>query len=289
MTPRLAPNLTIALLQLAPCGPHPSTNLEKGLAACRAAQAQGADVALFPEMWSTGYAGFDLQDEGQRRAWEAQALSLDSPFVRAFQEEARQLGMAVALTLLERWPGGPRNTLVLFDRWGQPALTYAKAHPCAFDWEAALTPGEDFPVCTLDTAQGQVRVGAMICFDREFPESARLLTLNGAELILVPNACRLEGNRLAQFRARAFENMTALAMTNYPAPQENGASLVLDGRAFAPDGASRDMIVTQAGAEEGIFLASLDLESLRGYREHEVWLAYRRPHLYTPLSRPSQL
>ena len=288
MTPIPAPTLTIALLQLAPCGPDPQANLEKGLAACQTAQAQGADVALFPEMWSTGYAGFDPADEGQRRAWEAQALSLDSPFVRAFQEQARQLGMAIGLTLLERWPGGPRNTLVLFDRWGQPALTYAKTHPCAFDWEAALTPGEDFPVCTLDTAQGPVRVGAMICFDREFPESARLLALGGAELILVPNACQLEGNRLAQFRARAFENMTALAMTNYPAPLENGASLVLDGRAFGPDGESRDMIVTQAGAEEGIFLACLDLESLRGYREHEVWLAYRRPHLYAPLSRAPQ-
>lgn len=288
MTPIPAPTLTIALLQLAPCGQDPQANLEKGLAACQAAHAQGADLALFPEMWSTGYAGFDPTDEGQRRAWEAQALGLESPFVRAFQEQARQLGMAIGLTLLERWPGGPRNTLVLWDRWGQPALTYAKAHPCAFDWEAALTPGEDFPVCTLDTAQGPVRVGAMICFDREFPESARLLALNGAELILVPNACQLEGNRLAQFRARAFENMTALAMTNYPAPLENGASLVLDGRAFAPDGESRDMIVIQASAEEGIFLASLDLESLRDYRQREVWLAYRRPHLYAPLSRPSQ-
>jgi len=280
--------INVALLQATACGDNTAANLAKGEALCRRAQQMGADIALFPEMWSTGYAGFDLQDEGQRRAWEAQALSLDSPFVRAFQEEARRLGMAIALTLLERWPGGPRNTLVLFDRWGQPALPYAKAHPCAFDWEAALTPGEDFPVCTLDTAQGQVRVGAMICFDREFPESARLLALNGAELILVPNACQLEGNRLAQFRARAFENMTALAMTNYPAPQENGASLVLDGRAFAPDGTSRDMVVVQAGAEEGIFLASLDLESLRDYRQREVWLAYRRPHLYAPLSRPPQ-
>ena len=288
MTPVPAPTLTIALLQLAPCGQDPQANLEKGLAACQAAHAQGADVALFPEMWSTGYAGFDPQDEAQRRAWEAQALSLDSLFVRAYQEQARQLGMAIGLTLLERWPGGPRNTLVLLDRWGQPALTYAKAHPCAFDWEAALTPGEDFPVCALDTAQGPVRVGAMICFDREFPESARLLALGGAELILVPNACQLEGNRLAQFRARAFENMTALAMTNYPAPFANGASLVLDGRAFGPDGESRDMVVAQAGAEEGIFLASLDLESLRDYRQREVWLAYRRPHLYGPLGRLPQ-
>ncbi len=48
--------------------------------------------------------------------------------------------------------------------------------------ERNLTPGEDFYVTDLDTARGPVRVGAMICYDREFPESARLLMLKGAEL-----------------------------------------------------------------------------------------------------------
>ncbi len=51
----------------------------------------------------------------------------------------------------------------------------------------------------------------MICFDREFPESARILMLKGAELILVPNACPMEINRLSQLRGRAFENMIAVA------------------------------------------------------------------------------
>ena len=48
-------------------------------------------------------------------------------------------------------------------------------HTCAFDLpEAALTPGDSFEVCALDTAAGEVRVGAMICYDREFPESAQI-------------------------------------------------------------------------------------------------------------------
>ena len=64
-----------------------------------------------------------------------------------------------------------------------------KVHTCDFDMEAALTPGDDFYVCTLDTAKGDVRIGAMICYDREFPESARILMLKGAELILTSNAC----------------------------------------------------------------------------------------------------
>ena len=55
-------------------------------------------------------------------------------------------------------------------------------HTCDFGAERALTPGEDFRVAELDTACGRVKVGAMICYDREFPESARILMLRGAEL-----------------------------------------------------------------------------------------------------------
>jgi predicted amidohydrolase len=115
--------------------------------------------------------------------------------------------MAIALTYLEHWNGAPRNTVALIDRHSETVLTYAKVHTCDFDKESALTPGSDFYVCELDTKQGKVKVGAMICFDREFPESARILMLKGAEITLIPNACDLEENRIAQLKARAFENM----------------------------------------------------------------------------------
>ena len=55
----------------------------------------------------------------------------------------------------------------------------------------------------------------MICADREFPESARTLALNGAELILTPNACGLVDAQLRQFATRAAENILGVAMTNY--------------------------------------------------------------------------
>src|SRR5439155_26269347 len=121
---------------------------------------------------------------------------------------------------MERWPGAPRNSVSLIDQHGRIVLTYAKVHTCDFDMESALTPGDDFYVGTLDTTEGLVKIGAMICYDREFPESARILMLKGAELIITPNACKLEANRLGQFRARAMENMVGLAMTNYAAPQD---------------------------------------------------------------------
>ena len=182
--------LKIAFLQIAP-GDTPEETLQKGLACCRRAGALGADIALFPEMWSSGY------------RLDGTPLGLDSPFVRAFGALARELSMAVAVTLLEEHPQGPRNTLVLFDRHGVRKLVYAKVHTCDFEEERILTPGEDFYTTDLDTARGAVRVGAMICYDREFPESARILMLQGAELILTPNACPMEINRLAQLRGRA--------------------------------------------------------------------------------------
>ncbi len=217
--------LKIALLQIAPCGGL-EENLEKGIRACRKAKKMGADIALFPEMWSNGYNIYGRPAE----EWKAEAVPSGGSFVRSFQRLAGELEMAIGVTLLEEYAGGPRNTLVLFDRFGERKLVYAKVHTCDFDVERELTPGEDFYVCALDTACGEVKVGAMICYDREFPESARVLMLKGAELILVPNACPMEINRLSQLRGRAFENMLAVATCNYPAsvPDCNGGSSAFD-------------------------------------------------------------
>lgn len=275
--------LKIALLQIAPTDSLEG-NLEKGTAACRRAKELGADIALFPEMWSNGYRIYGRPAE----EWKAEAISAESEFVRAFGRLAGELDMAVGVTLLEAWEGGPRNTLVLFDRFGERKLTCAKVHTCDFDVERNLTPGEDFYVTDLDTACGPVRVGAMICYDREFPESARLLMLKGAELILTPNACPMELNRLSQLRARAFENMLAVATCNYPdsVPDCNGGSSVFDGVAYLPELAgSRDTCLLQAGGEEGVYLAGLDMDMLRAYRGREVHgNAYRRPKKYALLT-----
>lgn len=274
--------LRIALLQITPRGTL-EENLEKGLAACGRAKELGADLALFPEMWNNGYRIY-----GRSPAqWTAEAIPADGAFVNAFGQLAKELDMAIGVTFLERYDGGPRNSMVLFDRFGRRTLTYAKVHTCDFDVERSLTPGEDFYVADLDTACGQIKVGAMICFDREFPESARVLMLKGAELILVPNACPMELNRLAQLRARAYENMLAIATCNYPdpVPDCNGRSTVFDGVAYLPElDGSRDTCILQAPGAEGIYLAQLDLEQLRRYRESEVHgNAYRRPRAYAPL------
>lgn len=274
--------LTIALLQVSPCDTLKG-NLEKGIQCCETAKGMGADLALFPEMWSCGYRICDVPVD----KWKAEAIPADSDFVNAFGRLAKELDMAVGITLLERYEGGPRNSLVLFDRFGERKYTYAKVHTCDFGAERNLTPGDDFYAASLNTACGEVKVGAMICYDREFPESARILMLKGAELILVPNACPMEINRLSQLRARAYENMLAIATCNYPktVPDCNGRSSVFDGVAYVPQmSGSRDTCILQADENEGIYIAKLDLERLRAYREKEVHgNAYRHPQKYALL------
>ena len=274
--------LKIALLQLTPCGTL-EENLEKGIRYCKMAKKMGADIALFPEMWSNGYNIYNRPVE----EWKAEAIPVDSDFVNIFGKLAGEFSLSIGITLLEQYENAPRNTVVLFDRFGERKFVYAKVHTCDFDVERNLTPGEDFYVTDLDTDHGMVKVGAMICYDREFPESARILMLKGAELILVPNACPMEINRLAQLRGRAYENMLAIATCNYPetVPDCNGASSVFDGVAYLPElSASRDTCLLQADGKEGIYMAELDLDQLRRYRESEVHgNAYRRPDKYVLL------
>lgn len=290
---------TIALLQMTAHGNDQAANLHKGEAFCRRAKLMGADLALFPEMWNIGYTPYDeaaFADDfdphdplwaAARQVWQAQAIDTASAFFRHFQRLAAELQMALALTYLEKWDGAPRNTLSLIDRQGQVVLTYAKVHTCDFSLEAACTPGDRFVVAPLESAAGTVQIGAMICFDREFPESARVLMLQGAEIILVPNACDLEANRLGQFRARAYENMVGLALANYATPQQNGHSIALDGIAFDAQG-SRDMLLVEAGDGEGVFLAHFDLDRLRDYRRREVWGdSFRKPRTYDMLTARS--
>jgi predicted amidohydrolase len=278
--------IRVGLLQMIGCGDDRDAAQAKGEMFCRRARAMGADVALFPEMWSTGMTFFEQQQAGARKAWQARAIGRDDPFITHFQRLARELKMAIALTYLERWENGPRNSVSLIDRHGEVVLTYAKVHTCEFDVESALTCGDGFPVCALDTEQGEVKVGFMICYDREFPESARILMLEGAELILTPNACTLDEHRMSQFRTRAYENMVGVAMTNYAAPQNNGHSAAFDAVAYAvPDGAARDTLIIEAGESEDVYLATFDMDSIRAYRERETWgNAYRRPRLYRRLT-----
>ena len=282
--------LKIAFLQLLP-GAAIEDNIEKGIKACREAKEKGADIALFPEMWSSGYV-FPHDEEWLKK----NSVSLDSVYVKRFSGLARELQMAIAITLLEKHEPNPRNTVCLFDRHGKLVYRYSKVHICNFgeeDDESVLDAGDNFCVEDLDTEKGLIKVGSMICYDREFPEAARVLMMKGAELLLVPNACPMEINRLSQLRGRAYENQLAIATCNYPALQRgcNGHSTLFDGVIYDMEtGIPRDMFVCETGEEISVFLAELDVTMLREYRKRESCnFKNRRPELYGMIARKIEI
>ena len=277
-------NIKIAFSQILP-GKTTDENLLIGKNACIEAGKNGADIVLFPEMWSDGYNLPQNEDELKQLA-----IRKDSGFIQAFRDLAVNLQMAVGITFLETHDPKPLNSFVLFDRMGNEVLHYSKVHTCAFDEEAVLSGGEDFYTADLDFRRGSVKVGAMICYDREFPESARILMLKGAELILAPNACPMEINRLSALRTRAYENMVAVATCNYPEgqPDCNGHSTLFDGVPWCPEVPGvRDMCAMEAPGKPGVYIAALDLDMLRAHRNRDVnGDKYRHPEKYGILSDP---
>jgi predicted amidohydrolase len=273
----------IALLQLTSEGIDPSRNLQKAADWCAEATKQEADLVLLPEMWSIGYKleEMDFANGG----WKQFACAAIGDHIRQYAKLAIQLGTAIAATYLENFRGRPRNAVAVADRFGRVVLNYSKVHTCAFDIEKWLLPGKRFSVCDLDTKNGTVRLGAMICYDREFPESARLLMLKGAEIIVTPNACQLETNRISQIRARAFENMVGIAVANYAGPPCEGHSTAFHPIAFSRDGISQEMKIVEANEQEQATIADFDMDEIRSYRARETWgNAYRRPETYKDLT-----
>lgn len=260
----------IALLQLqAESNSH--LNLKKGIEACRQAKHMQADLALFPELWQIGYQGEKMHID--------YAIDLNDPFIVNFQELAWKLKIAIAVTYLGKGQHKPTNSLALINQEGKVIFNYSKVHICSFDSpENNLDFGHSFHVAPLHFTNGTVNIGAMICFDREFPESARTLMLKGAEIIITPNSCCIQQDpligdiRFQQLRTRSFENMLGIALTNYPKPKNDGHSCAID-----VDG--QPLIIAQE--KEEICLASFDLKRIRKWQQDEVWgTKYRQPQSY---------
>lgn len=283
--------MKIALVQKRAVPNHPKRNSELAVRYIGEASCLGADLVLFPEMWSNGYAppfdgAFDDPTdpafEKERKEWLENAVTIESGYVTAVKDAAAKYKIGVCATFLSKTEGKFQNTAIVIDRSGKILLNYAKVHTCDFSLEKLLQHGSEFRVCDFEGVQ----IGVMICYDREFPESARVLMLKGAEIILVPNACDMNPLRLNQLSTRAFENMVGVAMANYPGKGWGGS------RAFSPvvfdkNGNCLDNVIIKANdVLEDILIAEFDMDRMRAYRERETWgNAYRKPEAYTDLVR----
>jgi N-carbamoylputrescine amidase len=244
---------------------------------------------VFPELWNIGFAHCPIDATG-RQLWTASAINRRSDFFRSFADSAKDLDINIAITYLEAHLPKPRNTASIINRRGEVVLNYSKVFICDFGQEELSKPtpdlreigcdvncsaGDSFDVCTLTGEEDQVAVGAMICSDREFPEPATQLMLNGAELIVVPNACTWEEIRTAGLKTRAFDNMVGIAMANCPGPRA-GNSQAHTCVAWR-HGDPQDTLIAKAGEKEEILLTSFDIEAIRDFRAAESWrMDYRR-------------
>lgn len=251
--------------------------LRKGIELCREAANEKADLILFPEMFSTGYKFDEETISG--------ALTSDSSYLNEFRITAREKKIAVCITFLEKKNDDLYNSALLIDKEGNDIIHYSKVHTCGFSSEKILKSGTGFYSAELKTENETVNTGLMICFDREFPESARVLMLKGAELILVPNACEMEENRTSQIKSRAFENSVAIALANYSGISCKGRSMVISPEAFDADGNSLNTVITEGDNSDRIFYADIDFNKVREYRKREVWgNSFRKIHAYRILS-----
>ncbi len=172
----------------------------------------------------------------------------------------------MVLTSLTQGQNKPRNSAYVVSKEGKILMKYNKVHTCDFADESCLEHGEDFFVCDFET----IKVGVMICYDREYPESARILMLKGAEIILVPNDCGSMRPRLQALSTRAYENMVGIAMAN-PNGINAGNSCAFSPICWDENGYCVDNTLMMADdVSEGLFYAEFDMEEIRRYREHEM-------------------
>lgn len=241
----------------------------------RRAADQGADLVCFPELGTSGYRQDLLADKLHMLAEPA-----DGPSAQRIGRLAAEHGVWVVLPIIEASsvPGVVYNSVVLINRSGEVAGSYRKNH--AYSTEGHyFAPGREMPV--FDTDFG--RIGIMICYDMGLPETARILTLQGAELILVPSAWCQEDEDIwdINIACRALENRCFLAAVNRVGSE--GATLTMHGKSkiAGPRGETR---AEGKRFVEDLVVATIDLDEIVPARVEIPYLRSRRPWSYGPLT-----
>ena len=258
------------------------SNLQAIRAGLRDAARLGARLAVFPECVLTGYC-FESRDEALPFAEPAPGPSLD-----AIAADCRELGVWAVVGMLERdGDGGLFNACALVGPSGFMA-TYRKIHLPYLGVDRFTTPG-DRPFAVHDL--GGLRVGMHVCYDGSFPESARVLTVLGADLLVLPTNWPTGAEPTIRHltAARALENHVYYAACNRVGEERGfrfiGQSRILDcnGELLASAGADAQEIIT---AEIDPAVArNKRLVKIPGKYELDR-VAHRRPEMYRPLAEP---
>lgn len=221
------------------------------------ASKNSADILLLPECFITGY---DLPMTYEK------SIDDNGKEIERICGAAKKCGIGVVLTAFTKGKTQPQNTAIVINKYGEKLMKYSKVHTCDFADEKNVEAGTEFKVCDYHGIQ----LGVMICYDREYPESARILMLKGAEIILVPNDCGSMKPRVQALSTRAYENMVGIAMAN-PNGVNAGYSCAYSPICWDEDGMCVDNTILLADEmSEGILYAEFDMDAIRDYRSREM-------------------
>ncbi|MGN6693512.1 MAG: N-carbamoylputrescine amidase [Aquihabitans sp.] len=281
--------VTVASVQMA-MADDVATNVAAAEALIRDAAGRGAQVVLIPELFEGRYFCIDQLPEHFERA-----RPLDShPTVEHFRSVAAELGIVLPINVYERAGQATFNTVVMIDADGAALGTYRKSHipdGPGYTEKYYFNPG-DTGFRAWDTAFG--KVGIAICWDQWFPEAARCMALEGAELLLYPTAIGSEppdptwdssGHWQRVMQGHSAANlMPVVAANRYGLEQGAGdRAITFYGSSFITDltGAK----VAEAGRDgDAVLTAAFDLDELRNQRNAWGLFRDRRPDLYGPIA-----
>ena len=281
MTARL---LTVAAIQ-ARYGPDMKANIAKTEGLVREAAKAGAQLVLPPELFQGIY--FPTRQDPK---WFATAYPVrEHPAVLALQKLAKQLGVVIPISFFEQ--DGPRfyNSVAVADADGEILGVYRKSH-------IPDGPGyqEKYYFRSGDTGFKAWRtragtIGAGICWDQWYPEAARAMMLEGAEILLYPTAIgsepydpALDTHQRWQLvmQGHAVANAVPVVAANRIGVEENdGVTQKFYGHSFIADHTGA-LVASFGEEEEGVLVHTFDLDEIARYRADWGFFRDRRPDLY---------
>ena len=253
-----------------------AVNVARGLQAIDEAARRGAGLAVFAELAFERFYPQHPADADPHRL----AETVPGPMTDAFAERARRHGMVIVLNLYERDGAHAYDCSPVIDAdgrlLGRTRMIHITEYAC-FHEQGYYTPG-DTGAPVYDTQAG--RIGVAICYDRHYPEYMRALAVNGADVVVVPQAGSVgewpEGLYEAEMRVAAFQNGYYVALCNRVGRED---CLTFGGESFvcAPDG----QVVARAPAMADSILYA-DVDAAENGRSHarQLFLRHRRPELY---------
>ena len=237
----------------------------------RAAAAKGAQIVVTPEMALSGF--MNTAEEKQL------AEPIPGPSTEIFGRLAKELDIYILLAMPERRGDDYTNAVAIIGCDGSVMGVYRKIVVNANEAATGCLGGDNLDVWRFETETGALTAGINICADMGNPESARVPTLKGADVIFHPLGS-YPGNDLHRsiLVTRAHENEVFIFLVNHAAPRLNGTSMVSH---------YQGKIVAEAGKGEEVFFFEADIDALNRYRvtsgrgKH-----FRRPELYSVLTDP---